>query len=232
MQNSNGVSGFLYAHGTLTVLDRFTAGKVVNAWDINDAGTLVGHMTVGEGPNAPSHPFVYRNGTLTDLGTLADRPYNYAQAINNAGRIAGFSEVADGSLHAFIYEKGVMTDAGSFGGMDMNIGDINESGTFVGWSSTRENTGIGFAYLDGTLVDLNTLIDPASGWYIDFAYGINDLGQVVANACRNGACTGVRLDPVSAVPEPAAALMLLPGGLVLTGVRRRRVHRDRNNSEA
>ncbi len=55
------------------------------------------------------------------------------------------------------------------------------------------------------MVDLNTLIDPASGWVITDANGINGAQQIAATACRGGAigeCYAVRLDLVSAVPEP------------------------------
>ena len=36
-----------------------------------------------------------------------------------------------------------------------------------------------------TLTDLNSLIDPTSGWTIDFAWAINDRGAVEASAHKS-----------------------------------------------
>ena len=221
VERDGGIDSFVYTHGSLVLLDDLTGHTGLNVRDINDAGAIVGNIATGVPPRLPSHPVLYQEGTLTDLGTLAGRPYNDAQAINNAGRVAGFSEVGDGALHAFIYEHGVLTDVGTFGGPDMFIRDINESGIFVGYGTTQAQLGVGFAYINGALVDVNTLIDPASGWILGSAFGINDAGQIVAEGCRNGVCTGVRLDPLSPIPEPQAALLMLPG-LVALGIARRR----------
>jgi hypothetical protein len=71
------------------------------------------------------------------------------------------------------------------------------------------------------MVDLNALIDPASGWEIMSATDINDARQILATACRLGECTTVRMDLITAVPEPRAWGMLLAGMLLLGGLRRR-----------
>jgi hypothetical protein len=74
------------------------------------------------------------------------------------------------------------------------------------------------------MVDLNSLIDPASGWVITDAEGINGAQQIAATACRGGAigeCYAVRLDLVSAVPEPGSWAMLA-FGLGAIGLRRAR----------
>jgi len=216
-----GYTGFVHRNGITTPLGNLGTGDVGLAWDINDHGKIVGESNLSSELHAPFHPFLYKNGKLIDLGTLAGREINAARVINNAGRIAGYSEAEGGGQHAFIYENGVMTDVGSFGGLNLDVSDINELGAFVGSTSTFEGASVGFVYFGGQLIDLNTLIDPASGWSIESASGINDLGQITANACRNFECTAVRLDLVSAVPEPAAALMLLPGLLVVLARRRR-----------
>jgi len=219
---AGGYTGFVYRGGTITQLGNLGTGNVGLAWDINDHGKIVGESVLGTELHAPFHPFLYKNGKLIDLGTLADRENNAARAINNAGRIAGYSEAEGGGLHAFVYENGVMTDVGSFGGLNLDVSDINERGAFVGSASTWEGPSVGYISFGGQLIDLNTLIDPASGWVIDGATGINDLGQIVASACRDFECGSVRLDLVSAVPEPGMALMLLPGLLLVADARRRR----------
>lgn len=221
-----GYTGFLYRSGSFTQLGNLGTGDVGVAWDINDHGKIVGESNINPELHAPFHPFLYKNGRLIDLGTLADRENNSARVINNAGRIAGYSEAEGGGLHAFVYENGIMRDVGSFGGLNLDVADINERGAFVGSASTWDGPTVGYISFGGELIDLNTLIDPSSGWVIEGASGINDLGQIVASACRDFECSSVRLDLVSAVPEPGMALMLLPGVLALAGVRRRRMRQD------
>ena len=115
-----------------------------------------------------------------------------------------------------------MTDLGSFGGFDVTIGGMNTLGQVVGTGNTPDGPDVAFISRDGTLVDLNTLIDPASGWAITSALDINDSGQIIANACRDGVCRAVRLDLAAAVPEPDATLLWLAGVSALAGALRKR----------
>lgn len=222
----DGYVAFVYSQGTLTELGRLSTGNVALAYDINDKGKIVGESNISPELHAPFRPVLYSHGAAQDLGTLADYEINSATAINNAGRIAGYSEAQDGSFHAFIYEHGTLTDVSGFGGQQFDVGGINEHGAFVG-SSSSPGSDLGFIYLDGALVDLNTLIDPTQGWQIEGAYGINDAGQIVARGCRDFVCGAVRLDLASAVPEPGGAMLLLPGLLTVVGVRRRQRREDK-----
>lgn len=209
---------FLYHGGALSVLENFGMPGYNVAWDINDAGTIVGEANIGNGPYA-ARAVMYENGTARDLGVLFGGSGSAAYEINNTDQVAGTSEIANGRPHAFFYDQGVMIDAGSFGGNMIEVNDMNERGMFVGTSTASTIPGtLGYIYRNGTLVDLGTLIDPALGWLIEGASGINDLGQVVVNACRAGGidCVSLRLDPTSPVPEPGAAWMLIPGLLLLS----------------
>jgi probable HAF family extracellular repeat protein len=212
----------LYSQGRLTELGYLGSGDFSVARGINDAGAIVGTSTIDLDFRSRQHPFLYRDGVLHDLGTLDEREFNSAVAINSAGQIAGYSEGKDGGMHAFFYENGVMTDLGSFGGLNLDVGGMNEHGQLVGSADPWEGDRIGFISQGGGLVDLNTLIDPALGWQIGGAIAINDNGQILAYACRDFQCTNVRLDLASAVPEPEAAGMFLFGLLALAAVRRRR----------
>lgn len=189
---------FRYAGNGLQDLGTL-GGDVSFAWDINDAGVVVGESVIDDPasePFPPFHPFVYRKGVMRDLGTLQGGPRtaNAAQEINNAGQIAGYSEVS-GAFHLFFYERGMMTDLGFFGGRQLSVNDMNERGAFVGTAQAPGDS-VPFLYTGGQLYDLNTLLVSPAGWRIQGANGINDHGQIVGGACRAATCVPVRLDPV------------------------------------
>jgi probable HAF family extracellular repeat protein len=222
LYQASGAVGFLYSGSALTELGHLGHGNISRATAINNAGQIVGESNLAFDAQAPTHPYLLDGGTLADLGTLANRGVNSAMAINNAGQIAGYSDAGNSRMHVVLYERGGMTDLGSFGGLDVTIGGINGAGQIVGTGNTRDGPDVAFISRAGTLVDLNTLIDPASGWDITSALDINDRGQIIGYGCREGQCNAVRLELADAVPEPAAVALLLPGWLLLLGMRHRR----------
>jgi len=212
----------LYSQGILTELGYLGTGDFSVARAINDAGHIVGTSTIDLDFHSRQHPFLYKDGVLHDLGTLDEREFNSAVAINSAGQIAGYSEGTNGGMHAFFYDHGVMTDLGSFGGLNLDVGGMNEHGQIVGRGEAWEGDDVAFISRDGALVDLNSLIDPALGWTIIDAISINDHGQILGTACRDVICSMVRLDLASAVPEPGPGWLLLAGLLTLTARRRQK----------
>jgi probable HAF family extracellular repeat protein len=215
-----GSAGFVYSQGVVTQLGHLGNGNISSANAINDTGQVVGESNLTFN-TSHTHPFLYDGGAMIDLGTLAGQGVSSAVAINNAGQIAGYSDAGDGRTHAFLYEHGIMTDLGGFGGLDVTIGGMNRWGQIVGTGNTADGPDIAFISRDGALVDLNTLLDPALGWTITNAIDINDDGQIIAGACRDGQCSAVRLDLASPVPEPAGTALWLPGLLALAGSRRK-----------
>lgn len=218
--------GFVYSGGVMHFIPSL-GGDASTAVAINNAGTAVGtsHLTSHYYGDTRRHAFMFQGDVLQDLGTFGGVSSD-AKDINDAGQIVGNAETIYGAPHAFLYEHGAMTDLGLLGGTDSFANGINSAGQIVGSS---EWTGLdyhAFLYANHQMVDLNTLIDPASGWRLTSANDINDAQQILATACRVGeACTTVRLDLISAVPEPKVWGMLL-AGLVLMGSRRRRALRS------
>ena len=72
---------------------------------------------------------------------------------------------------------------------------VNTSGDIVGQSPNASGTPHAFLWKGGVMQDLNDLVDPASGWVLAVAYGINDAGVIVGDGLLNGAVRGFRLTP-------------------------------------
>ena len=87
-----------------------------------------------------------------------------------------------------------MRDIGTLAGGSGMACCVNGKGQVVGWCTTEtseEYARLGFPYedqpkraflfSDGKMDDLNAMIDPASGWRLHRAAGINDAGQIVGS---------------------------------------------------
>jgi probable HAF family extracellular repeat protein len=187
------------------------------ALDINNLGQVVGMSGVFGPGDPPSHAFLYSHGTMTDLGSLGADPSS-ANAINDLGQVVGFASLPGLHIeHPFLYSNGAMFDLDPTREGFGSANDINNRGQVVGSSSFVRGA---FLWEGAGMQSLTAMIDPASGWRINVATGINEFGQIAATAVKDGQFFAVRLDPV---PEPATLGMLLAGlGLVGTLGRRSR----------
>jgi probable HAF family extracellular repeat protein len=163
---------FLWDEGGTT--DLGTLGSESAAWDINDAGQVVGSGMVLS-PLGGRRAFLWEKGVVTDIGTLGGA--TEAFAINTGGQVVGASAAGGMDAHAFLWEKGVMTDLGTLGGAFSTGWDINDAGQVVGQSETAMSEPHAFLRDKGLWTDLGTL-----GGDYSIAYGINALGQVVGES--------------------------------------------------
>ncbi|CAN7214834.1 PEP-CTERM sorting domain-containing protein [Pseudoduganella sp. LjRoot289] len=216
-QETNGAGGaYMDRNGTTTILPFGYASA------INEAGQVAG---VGRTDGGLWHAMLFANGQALDLGALpTDLDGNSsAHDVNDAGTVVGSSDRGFGNqasdYHSFIYQDGVMRALGSLT-MNNSARAINNNGDVVGenWTDFTEQGKHAYLYQDGVQYDLDTLLAGGGDWRITEVRDINDSGQIVGLACRDGVgCYAALLSPV---PEPATYGMLLAGLAVVAAGRR------------
>jgi probable HAF family extracellular repeat protein len=153
------------------------------AYDINDAGDIVGYCSGGQGGLAIVATLRSASGQWTSLGTLGNG-YSKAYGINNKNQIVGVT-----SFHAFLYQNGAMSDLGVLpGDVASEAREINEAGEIIGFSSSEVFGGNKrpFLYSNGAMRELNTLVDASSKLDFNWVYAINNAGQILTTAYVGG----------------------------------------------
>ena len=229
-----------------------TGGQTgASAFAINSAGTAVGRaatfnaFAMYQGQRAVRWDAA---GTAaTELGNLGTDSGGFtsegaeAYAINSAGTAVGRADKYDG---AGVYKgiRGVRWDASGTAATELgNLGTdtggftraeafaINSAGTAVGYAFDYDGLGMQlgdravFWGADGVAIDLNSLIDPASGWTLLRASAISDTHFVAGRGLFDPDGIGGQdaygrlfvMDISSAVPEPGALTLLSLPALAL-----------------
>ncbi len=203
-------------------------GKWSSAYGINSTGQVAGTATLANGDH---NAFLFSSGTgMVDLGTLGGAN-SYGFGINDSGEVVGNSQTQQSVSNAFAWVSGTtggkMTDLGTLGGSQSYAYGVNDNGAVVGYSWITGNTAThGFVFLNGVMLDLNSLLPLNSGWTIDAAYGVNSVGDIVGTGTYDGQLYAIELDPGNAgsgavdsslcVPEPLT-IFLVGLGLFAAG---------------
>jgi probable HAF family extracellular repeat protein len=169
--------------GAVTATDLGTLGGDYScAMGINDGGLIAGYSEVA--PGGAVHALVWNAGggaiTKSDIGALGGSTSN-ANAINNSGQVVGYATTPDEVSHAFSWTSStgmINLDAGSSLGETASVANgINAGGSVVG-SMTISGAAHAFLYSGATMIDLNSFINPTSGWLLGYAKGISDSGEI------------------------------------------------------
>ena len=199
-------------------------GSYAQAYAINDEGYITGaSQTQSMGPLVKTHAFIYRvpdtpyrrYTRMIDLGSLGGLS-SYGMAINSYKHVAGYSTIttSDERVHAFLHNGAKMIDLGSLGlkGTDSDFSvalGLNNWDQVVGYTylpaiGEMPTQQVAFVwsrdgYGGGKMVNLNKLVnETGKNYLLVSASGINDNGQIVANAyhIQNGGVHAVLLTPV------------------------------------
>ncbi len=200
----NGTSGTMYDLGTL-------GGTESNGSAINASGQVSGSSL--KAGDAAYRAFLWKptmpngtSGTMYDLGTLGGTE-SFGGSINASGQVSGFSyTTGDAAYHAYLWTpttpggtSGTMLDLTTLGGRNSYSYNVGSGGQVVGASEVQMNSANthAFLYTSGSgMVDLNTLIDPLSGWELSDAADINDAGQITGQGLIGGEYHAYLLTPI------------------------------------
>lgn len=158
---------------------------------INVHGAVAGGSLTGDGPQ---HAALWLDGLATDLGTLGGRA-SEAVDLNDDNLVVGWAETPSNHRHAMAYVDGTTIDLGTLQGHTSEARGVNGLGQIVGMSWTAGGRVHAFVYEYGSMADLNALVSPGSGWELQYAEAINDLGQIVGRGRLNGKDAAFLLTP-------------------------------------
>ena len=190
-------------------------GKNSAAYSINSNGQVAGASALTTS-SSRTYAFLYSNGHMANLGSFGGW-YCEGISVSNAGQVAGYGSTNNAVVYAFLYSDGGVNVIATLGGSYPQVNGMNDAGEIVGFA-TIGSFDRAFLYNGSGLVDLNTLIDPTSGWFLADATAINDSGQIVGFGGYAGHPEAFLLTPI---PEPAT-LGLMAIGLTGMFLRRRR----------
>lgn len=211
------------SNSTGGLVDLTPATDDAHAEAINDAGQVTGWRN--------SHAFRLTGTTFADLGVPTGFASSFGFAINSSGQVAGHVRSATGNaeqIFRFTDGAGLVILGGT--GQFNRANGINTAGDVVGVGQPVPGLKQGFLYTDSQgMQGLNALIDPAAGWFVLGASGINDAGQIAGWASGPLGQRAVRLTRTGAIVAPAAPTAL--AGTVVSASRVRLNWTDNASNE-
>jgi hypothetical protein len=188
-----------------TLAPNFNGWRFGLARDINDAGVTVGN--VSKAPSFPTDEFGQRAARWDATGTAVTVLATLGTAPNGEGTSDAWAINASGLI-------------------------VGAASRFNAITSMADQRAVYWKPGASTPLDLNSLIDPASGWFLADAYAVSDTGWIAGDGMFDpdgpGGQEAYGRLFLMQVPEPAAgsALMMLAAGAAAFTRRRGARRRD------
>ncbi|MCC7203733.1 MAG: LEPR-XLL domain-containing protein [Phycisphaeraceae bacterium] len=176
-------------------------GEWSQAYAINNAGQTVG---AAANPAGLSRAFsTSPNAAITPQDAIPLLPgmtQNAAYAVSQDGLIAGSAWNDQGQYHAFRATRSGnlwnVLDLGALGGAVSEALGVNDLGAVVGYATGADGQARAFVSYNDSIIDLNLLIDPLSGWTLTRAVDINNQGQIIGQGTYLGQPRAFLLTPL------------------------------------
>ena len=182
---------------------------------INDARVMVGYGVRPEALLERARAVKVVGDVMTFLDTRDPGTGQYAIndpvtrlseafGINEGGVVVGRMAITPGGpKHAFRWIEGSgMQALGTLGGLESEALDVNDSGLIVGRSQVANGEWHACAYLNGSLVDLNTYVPAGVSAVLMRANRVNNQAQIVGDMLLNGS-TNVYVLSLNPAATPA-----------------------------
>lgn len=192
VDENGATSAVLWENGSMRFLQGLGGSRGAGG-DINNKGEAVGVSRTADGSQ---HATLWRDGNVVDLQSLTGYVASYGDAINDNEQVVGELATEDSRIsHAFVWQDGKMVDLGTISGpacitpvwaCESFASGNNDQGQVVGGSDTNAARRHAFLWQNGRMTDLNELLPPGSGWELNSAADINNVGQIVGIGLVNG----------------------------------------------
>lgn len=178
-------------------------GARSSASGISDTGLVVGNAQLADtAADDVGHAFLYDSRAarpaMQDLNSRARATGWVLRGANdvNSQYVVGYGYHNEQSrAFRLTLATGVVDDLGTIGTGNSVAWAVDTDGDVVGWVMPDEHRNIAFVWGPalGKMVALNDLVDPADGWELQQANGINGHGVIVGMATHHGVPVGFQL---------------------------------------
>jgi probable HAF family extracellular repeat protein len=186
----------LWSAGGMVDLDAAWPERSSVATCLSDGGPVAGNAEW----DGLRRATLWADGTAIDLGALPGAQISHASGINDCRWVVGHSGPVEsqqvGQHRPFIWRDGRMRELPNPGGGTGNALGINDAGQVVGTITNEAGQQHAALWEGDELFDLNQVAPQRSGWVLEEAVAINNLGWIIGNGRR-------------AVPDPT-----VPGDVV------------------
>jgi probable HAF family extracellular repeat protein len=186
-------------------------GGEASARAINNGGIVVGYSASSHGY---SQAFVWDGEIMTPIPSAFGGVRSTASDINDAGQVAGGASTVSEDLRAFLWKDGVMQDLGTLGGDFSRARSVNDLGGVVGFSE-RAPPNDTFMHAFSWESDQMTDLGMTGGFLESYPWAINNNGQIVGDASRDGPRLGFLYDPDSGMSDLTALVSPNSGWSIL-----------------